>query len=284
MIDKPGIVVNVVPSTAWSATGPSAERALAYAHAFLCNSPELEQRPFELCVERCPPEHVGLGTGTQLGLAVAKALAAALRRPDWDACFLARRIGRGQRSGIGVHGFEHGGFLVDGGKGAATFVAPLIARHDFPSDWGILLVVPNNMHGVHGASELEAFASLAQNDTSYETDALCRLALLGMLPALVERDLPAFSEALYEFNRRVGETFKPWQGGTYRHPLLAEVVHFLRRNGVPGVGQSSWGPAVFAMHSVERCADLAAQLQKHFGFCEDEVLTCSAANTGYRLV
>src|ERR1700730_6080688 len=77
MIDKPGIEVSVVPAKTWSATGPLADRALAYAQTFLRNSPELGPQAFTLTVEHCAPEHVGLGTGTQLALAVAKALAMA---------------------------------------------------------------------------------------------------------------------------------------------------------------------------------------------------------------
>ncbi len=79
------------------------------------------------------------------------------------------------------------------------------------------------------------------------TDALCRLILLGMLPALVERDCQVFGEALYEFNHRVGEAFAPAQGGVYAGPVVTGLVEWFRRQGVSGVGQSSWGPTVFAV-------------------------------------
>ena len=53
----------------------------------------------------------------------------------------------------------------------------------------------------------------------------CRLVLLGMLPALVERDFDSFGEALYDFNRRVGEMFRPWQGDLYAHPRVSAVFY-----------------------------------------------------------
>src|SRR4029077_15922503 len=128
-------------------------------------------------------------------------------------------------------------------KGAHSSVAPLLAHADFPQCWSIVLVLPKGEKGRCGIAEEQAFARLDGG----ATDVLCRLVLLGMLPALIEVDLPAFGEALYEFNRRVGEMFKPWQRGVYGNPRTAEIVKFFRDNGVPGVGQSSWGPAVFAI-------------------------------------
>jgi beta-RFAP synthase len=282
MIDKPGVQVSVAPAKAWSATGPLAERALAFAQTFLGSSPELAPHPFAITVEHCAPEHAGLGTGTQLGLAVSRALAAALGRPDWPSALLAGCVGRGQRSGVGVHGFQQGGFLVDGGKNATTILAPLVARHDFPADWAILLILPNDIQGVHGAREREAFAHLAKSESAQETDLLCRLVLLGMLPALVEHDLPAFGEALYEFNRRVGETFMPWQGGIYASPKTAAIVDFMRTNGVRGAGQSSWGPALFGI-AAEGEKRLAGLLRQQFALSQDEVLICPVANRGAQL-
>src|SRR5204862_353231 len=81
-------------------------------------------------VAACPPEHTGLGVGTQLSRAVARAVC-----PGVPAVELARLAGRGNRSAIGVYGFEAGGFLVDGGKRDDAALAPLMARVDFPGDW-----------------------------------------------------------------------------------------------------------------------------------------------------
>ena len=75
MVQLPGLEVTAEPAPAWAAEGPLAERALAFAQQFARALPQ--PRPHRLVVTRCAPEHAGLGTGTQLGLAVARALAAA---------------------------------------------------------------------------------------------------------------------------------------------------------------------------------------------------------------
>jgi beta-ribofuranosylaminobenzene 5'-phosphate synthase len=276
MIDKPGVELSLSPAKAWSATGPCADRAFAFAQEFMRQCPG-SKATFALAVERCAAEHVGLGTGTQLGLAVAKALAIALGRPDWHAAELARRVGRGLRSGIGVHGFDKGGLIVDGGKGVQSTVAPLVARHEFPDTWAILLIVPKQLQGVHGDLEREALAQLAKWQSTLETDALCRLVLLGVLPALVEQDLPAFGEALYEFNRRVGAMFKPWQGGVYANPSTEALIAWLRNQGVKGVGQSSWGPAVFAIDTTEKVTSLGELARNEEIGADNEIHACHAS-------
>src|SRR5262245_50508535 len=216
MVRAPELRIAVQPSKTWTAHGPLAERALEFAKmAARGLASGATNAACAIHVEQAPPPHSGLGAGTQLALAVSRAVATLNGAGTLDGLSLAALVGRGARSAIGIHGFAHGGFLVDGGKGPDTRTAPLLARCDFPDDWRILLVVPHGRQGAHGAEESQAFAQLNQNPAV--TDALCRLVLLGMLPALHEHDLAAFGEAVFEFNRRVGEMFRPWQGGGYAH-------------------------------------------------------------------
>lgn len=282
MVRKPGVQVRVRPAEKWSAEGPAAERALDFAGKW--SRAVRNEQCFHITVEECPPEHVGLGTGTQLGLAVARALAGASGQANPDAIELARHVGRGQRSALGVHGFAGGGFLVEGGKGERTAIAPLLARVEFPEDWPILLVIPRDRQGTHGMSEAQAFARLANEGKRQDGDVLSRLVLLGMLPALHERDFPAFGESLYEFNRRVGEMFRPIQGGTYANPQSEAIVHWLRNRGVKGVGQSSWGPTVFAVSDAEQTAFLVDDLQKTMNLGLDEIIVTRPANEGASFV
>ena len=113
MIDRPSLCVRVEPATAWSASGPLHARAQEFAKRFVESLPAEERRPFRVAVESAPPEHTGLGVGTQFGLAIAKAVAIECGHPDWPAADLAARVGRGERSAIGVHGFERGGLIVE---------------------------------------------------------------------------------------------------------------------------------------------------------------------------
>jgi beta-RFAP synthase len=288
MVAGPGIRLCARPAPAWAAEGPLAERALALAARFTqaLTSEGVAPPPTQhLLVEAAAPEHAGLGTGTQLALAVAQVLATAAHLDKWGPAQLAMRVARGERSALGVHGFTHGGFLVEGGHGRLGGPAPLVARLGFPPAWRVVLVLRRAAQGLHGLGERQAFERLAQQPPALaRTDSLCRLVLLGLLPALAEADLPAFGEALYEFNRLVGEAFRPVQGGTYSHPCSAEVVTFVRRQGVAGVGQSSWGPALFAVVAdPERGEDLAHRLRQQLGCGADEVLVTAAANEGARL-
>ncbi|HWG44731.1 MAG TPA: beta-ribofuranosylaminobenzene 5'-phosphate synthase family protein [Gemmataceae bacterium] len=288
MIERPGLRVRVRPASSWSATGPLAERALTFARRFAQNIQQEEGHrdvpPRQLSIEQIAPQHAGLGTGTQLGLAIAQALAVSWEL-DCDIRTLAHRVGRGLRSALGAHGFEQGGLLVESGKNSADRLAPLVARLPFPESWRVVLILPSTDEmniGLHGVREVEAFAQLAARPAAAnQTDILCRLVLLGLLPAVVERDVDAFGEALYEFNARVGEAFAPVQGGVYASARITELVAFVRGQGVRGVGQSSWGPTVFAVVADEDRAEcLAAQLRNHCVLEETTVLVTPACNHG----
>jgi beta-ribofuranosylaminobenzene 5'-phosphate synthase len=179
---------------------------------------------------------------------VAKALATETGHADWPAIELAVRVGRGERSAIGIHGFDRGGLIVEGGKHAGESISPLIGRFELPGDWAILLFTQPGKTNWHSGMERTAFAALGRHGPlAAQTDAICRVVLTGLLPALVSADLEAFGEALYELNARAGDMFAPVQGGRYGSPEVAACVARLRAAGVRGVGQSSWGPTVFAV-------------------------------------
>src|SRR5262249_60613760 len=84
MVEDPGVRLKVHPAAQWSAEGPLAGRAVAFAHRFAETLPPEHIVAQHLLIESWPPQHAGLGTGTQLGLAVAqaRAQAAARRHPD----------------------------------------------------------------------------------------------------------------------------------------------------------------------------------------------------------
>jgi predicted sugar kinase len=272
MIEAPAVELTVARAWSWQASGRMADRALAFARRLVETTPEV-QSVYRIAVAHCPPEHVGLGTGTQLGLAAARGIAHASGLTNVAATALAARIGRGQRSGIGTHGFECGGFLVEAGQCAVRAL-------DFPSDWQIVVILASETPGLHGSAETTAFDQLAPPSPA-STDALGRLVLLGMLPALVEQDIDAFGEAIHDFNARVGEAFAPVQGGIYANERVADVVRFVRSQGVRGVGQSSWGPAVFAIVAdQERADDLTRRLRNQFGLQNNEPIVTRARNRG----
>ena len=96
---------------------------------------------------------------------------------------------RGRRSGIGIHGFESGGLIVDGGRRSESEIPIRLFQSPFPSSWSILLIVSEVASPLHGPAELQAFRELPPLASSL-TDRLCGLVLLGLLPAVHETDLP----------------------------------------------------------------------------------------------
>src|SRR2546422_10890332 len=70
---------------------------------------------------------------------------------------------------------------------------------------------------------------------------------MQLLPAVAVADLAAFGAALTEVQRITGGWFAPAQGGIFAPGETGELVEQLRRWGAIGVGQSSWGPAVYGI-------------------------------------
>jgi len=121
-----------------------------------------------LVVQQAIPSHVGLGSGTQLALAVGAALFH-LYDQDYSVAELARISGRGHQSGVGIGIFQSGGFVVDGGiprefdrARPERIRTPLIFRHDFPPDWCFLVVTPASTAGYSGHREWQAFRPCRQ--------------------------------------------------------------------------------------------------------------------------
>lgn len=222
------------------------------------------------------PEHVGLGSGTQLALAVGAAISH-LYGLDWDTGRVAHQLDRGARSGIGVGAFDHGGFLLDGGRGESDRPPPLLSRLAFPEAWRTVLILDRTERGLHGAEELQAFRDLPAFPA--ETAAhLCRVALMQLLPAIKERDLDVFARAIWTLQTAVGDHFAPAQRGRFSSRAVAGVLETAAAEGLPA-GQSSWGPTGFVVlpdaDSAERyCEGLRRQAP---GL---EFLVCRGRNTG----
>jgi beta-ribofuranosylaminobenzene 5'-phosphate synthase len=280
MIQRPGIRLTVEPAPRWSFSGPLAERAERLVHHCLLASRAGEQQPLAIHIEAAPPEHCGLGTGTQLAMGLARAVEELSRQNSPALEQLAERLQRGRRSAIGLYGFRLGGFLVDGGKLPNEPMAPLVARVDLPTEWRIVLIIPKDRQGLHGPEEMRAFERLPPGSEA-QTGERCRLVLMELLPALERGDFDRFGENLYEFNRLAGEAFRVVQGNTYAHPQVAEIVAFVRSSGIRGVGQSSWGPTVFAFAPDEQAArGLADRVLRRFDLTPTEVVVTAADKRG----
>ncbi|HEY7142155.1 MAG TPA: beta-ribofuranosylaminobenzene 5'-phosphate synthase family protein [Methylomirabilota bacterium] len=219
--------------------------------------PDLGYGTVAVRVEEAIPLHAGFGAGTQLALAVAVATSRAAGRTV-PLRELARRLGRGQRSGIGVAAFERGGLVIDAGHparedgdaGGGTVdepePPPVIFQHPLPEDWRFVLATPRAGPGLSGAVEGRAFGDLPPMDAE-RVGRICRLTLMQVAPATLTGDIRAFGAAITEIQAAVGEYFAPVQGGPFATEAGCAVAELALARGAHGVGQSSWGPTMFAL-------------------------------------
>ena len=238
----------------------------------------------ELSVAELTPAHAGLGSGTQLALAVAAGLRRLHGLPlDVEADALT--LGRGSRSGIGIGLFHRGGLVVDGGHGDRPGAAPIISHLPFPDSWRVILVLEPGRRGVHGADEATTFATLPPMS---EADAahICRLVLMKALPAIAERDLANFGAAVTEMQARLGDHFASRQGGArFTSPDVAAVLETLAGAGAAGIGQSSWGPTGFAFAPSAAAAErLVAMARTHPRSRGLDIRVCRGLNRGAEIV
>ncbi|WP_457750786.1 beta-ribofuranosylaminobenzene 5'-phosphate synthase family protein [Thermococcus sp.] len=195
---------------------------------------------FLIDVRKGIPRHVGLGSTTQLTLATALGIAK-LRNIDVSVEELAASLGRGKNSGTGIYTFKYGGFVLDGG--VKRGVPPLIVRKEFPEDWAFLLVIPELKPGPNEEEEKPVMSEIVgRADVAME---ISHRILLGLLPALEERDIKSFGEHMSAIQRLVGKHFEAYQGGEFREDIKT-ILEFLCEKTY-GCGQSSWGPTVYGL-------------------------------------
>lgn len=226
--------------------GPEAERAERYLRQIAASS-GVEAR-YSLRIAEAIPPHAGLGSGTQLALAVGSAFAA-LEGLRLSPRAIAMQLGRGTRSGIGIETFAQGGAVLD--EGPRDGKLPRLARRvPFPAAWRVLLIFDAATEGLAGAGERIAFETLP-DFPAHEAEALSRAVTEGALPALASGDFAAFCRHVGDLQARMGAYFAPCQGGDHASPRVAEALGFLRNEGLAGLGQSSWGPTGFAFVASE---------------------------------
>ena len=199
-------------------------------------------------IEDAIPPHAGLGSGTQLALAVGSAFAA-LGGVRLDPQEIASRLGRGARSGIGIATFAFGGVVLDSGAHQGA-LPQLVSRLPFPTDWRVLLIFDKELSGLAGASEIDAFGQLPDFPESEVTE-LHRRITRNAMPALAAHDFATFCNEVGQLQAAMGAYFAPLQGGPYASAKVSQALDWLRGQGVSGLGQSSWGPTGFAFAASE---------------------------------
>jgi beta-ribofuranosylaminobenzene 5'-phosphate synthase len=277
-INRPNVILEAQKSVSLAITGEENERVKELVNDFI-KAYNLETN-VSINVKQSIPEHVGLGSGTQLSLAIATALS---RLFDIKASVLelSQSMGRGQRTSVGTTIFEKGGFVVDGGKSISNKTFPAtIFRQPFPQDWVFVVVIPEVKKGLSKSAENAAFKALAPMK-SEDVGRICRLTMMKLLPSLVERDIRSFGEALTQIQIVIGNYFAEVQGGTYSSKIVAEGIKLMQRLGAYGTGQSSWGPAFYGLTQKSRAKEIETMiktfLKKNVG---GQVFVAKANNRG----
>ncbi len=222
------------------------------------------QQPLQLRLLQVLPAHAGLGSGTQLALAVGRAFAR-WHGLNVSSAQLALWLGRGLRSGVGVAGFDLGGLLLDGGPGTTPpggSVAPLLARQTLPAAWRVLLVQDPHTRGLSGADEKLALARLPPLPQSAAAD-ISHQMLMRILPGAADADFDAFAAGINRVQQVLGEHFAPAQGGSaFTSAAVARAVAAWPQ---AAAGQSSWGPTGFAIFPSSQAAQQALQAAREAG-------------------
>jgi len=278
MIDRPRFHLRLRFSDRLEVQGPGAKRVAHFAR-LATSDPRGEPR-VAMQVLQSPSAHIGLGSGTQMAMAVATGIAAMEGRPHDDVVQLGRRMKRGKRSSVGTHGFASGGMILEGGKRNDEAFGPLITRVALPDSWRFVLLLPRNIAGLSGTAEEDAMTSLPPVPLGL-TGEMCRVLLIDLLPAAVEADFDSFVDGLEHFGKLAGGCFSQAQGGPYATGQAAESVKILRNLGGRGIAQSSWGPGVFCVCPSDDAAEVLREgLAKLPDATSREVVVAKADNHG----
>jgi beta-ribofuranosylaminobenzene 5'-phosphate synthase len=282
MLDQPALRVRFSPADAWSFSGfePNRVRELSERIMMRLSSERRARSPQSIEVLEMPRRHVGFGSGTQLGLTIAAGILQSQALPVEGLEQLMLLAGRGLRSSVGSYGFLHGGLITEAGKFPGETLAPLIAQLTLPKAWCLLLVIPRTSQGLSGAPEKEAFAKLPPVPAT-TSDRLAAELSLELIPAARAADFPRFAASVARYGERAGHCFASIQQGAYVNESVAAIIRTLQNHGANGVGQSSWGPLVFAW-AESSCAaeELAERVQEDSALSDCDLQVVAPAMAG----
>jgi beta-ribofuranosylaminobenzene 5'-phosphate synthase len=209
--------------------------------------------PARIALRSSPTQHIGLGTKTATVLAVLKA-AAHVSGVTVGTAELQALSRRGGASGIGIHGFFRGGFIVDAGHQRSNNVRflpsaashaiempALVARIPIPARWRFVLFKPPGIR-YSGAREVRFFR---ENTPVPSSEVRKSLSILyhGIVPSVIEGRLDALRMALFEMHQ-VGFKRREVEGQSV---CVRQLIEHLRSESECAVGMSSMGPLVYAI-------------------------------------
>lgn len=263
MVSEPGLHLVLSESEEYEYVGKQSNRIQRFAETWMEFAELRSEKPFRIELLASPQSHIGLGTGTQLGLSVAAALFQFYFDEVPSVERLSQSVQRGQRSAVGTYGFMHGGFIVDRGKTDGDKLAKIDMHLPIPTDWRFVLIKADANAGKSGLEEESVFQDTTSDKNKLRAE-LIEMANAKIVPSLLNEDFNSFSNAVYEFGRTSGQYFAEVQGGAFNGPRITEMVRLIRELGTAGAGQTSWGPTVYAILESQTDANqLVGHLSQH---------------------
>ena len=255
----------------------------------------ISNKNFHFNLKRYFPSHVGLGSKTQLSLAIATAITKLKRITHLSTNQLTKLVERGGTSGIGWKGFETGGFILDGGhdfgkgKEKETFLpssasisadpALTLFRHNIPENWRFILVIPRVRKGVYGDEEVRVFQNYAPIYRN-EVNEVSHQIIMKIIPSLIKNDLSSFGEGLKRV-QSIG--FKKIEINLQHH-VVKDLLFFFDEYGIKAYGMSSFGPSVFGIvESDSEAVELLKTVQKNQKNRGGHIYICKPNNTGAKI-
>ena len=287
------VALTVSPQNTVSASTAAAHVEVDRAAAHLAALQRLTgcDTPLHLHLRQVLPAHAGLGSGTQLALAVGRAFAA-WHHLDLPLTTLAQWLGRGLRSGIGIGGFERGGLLVDGGPGPDGQAAPVLCRVPLPEAWRVVVVMDSSRQGLSGEDERTALAGLPPMPRVVAAD-ICHQVLMRVLPGAACGDFAPFADGITQIQEQLGAHFAAAQSGdAFTSVAVGRLIRWMGQASRHGegsraaIGQSSWGPTGFAILPGQAQAEALVAAARSAGQVSPElqIHVVAARNHGATLV
>lgn len=225
---------------------------------------EIDKPGAKISVYSHPPRHHGFGSTTQLSISLGLGICLAYEEKK-DPIQVMKILGK--TSAGGVHTLRNGGLVVAGGfakprgkfhlsTGEKFTFPPLILRKNFPRDWRFVVGWPREASpGPSGKAEERVFEKLQSLDPPKDLIKEAHFLLnTQLIPAVAECNPLEFGEALTKIQTLVGEMYSPVQQDTF-NPISEPLINQLSacENSL-GVGQTSWGPAVYSFAANEDTA------------------------------
>ena len=198
----------------------------------------------KIIVSQNIPQHVGLGSGTQISLSVGY-LISEFNNLNFSINEISQISERGLRSGIGIQSFKTGGFIVDSGKAKGSNSLPLtIFNKKWPKQWKIILVFDQKISGIFGKNEVQEFNKMKKEVLNIG-NINCKTVLMKILPSIIEKDFANFSSGIQIIQDNMSKIFYRNKKNKFASKEIELIFNFLKKKKIFGFGQTSWGPTGF---------------------------------------